>query len=111
MTTDLYELLKFVIYLPLYLATFVGIGLVLRMRRTHPRACWYAVAAGVVLFVNWLAIYAMDWASEAMRDWEQRTGTDWHYTYLAFNAVLSALQTTSAVLLTAALITGRRSAP
>jgi len=111
MTTEFYELLNFVIYLPLYLTTFVGIGLVLRMRRMHPRACWFAVVAGVVLFVNWLAIYAMNWGSEAVRDWEQRAGIDWHYTYLAFNAVLSALQTTSAALLTAALITGRRSTP
>ena len=62
-------------------------GLVLRMRRTHPRACWYAVAAWVVLAMNWLAVAGMTLGQEAITAWEQRTGVNTYYTYLAFHVI------------------------
>lgn len=109
MTDDLYGILSVLTYVPLYLTAFVGIGIVLRLRRTHPRACWYAVAAGAVLFLNWAVTGVMH--QSAVSNWVSRSGFDYRFIYLAFNAVLSALQTTSAALLIAALVTGRRQGP
>jgi hypothetical protein len=38
MSDDLFGALHFLAYLPVYLATFIGVGLVLQLRKTHPAA-------------------------------------------------------------------------
>ncbi|MBA3314715.1 MAG: hypothetical protein M3552_11210 [Planctomycetota bacterium] len=111
MTGELYRILQFLTFLPVYLTTFIGIGLILRLRRTHPKACWFAVGAGAVMFLNWGMIQLMYWGSSGLSDWRIAQGLDWRVMWLAFDAVLSVLQTASVALLIAAILAGRRPEP
>lgn len=111
MSADVYRLVSFLIYLSLYLTAFVGVAVVLRLRRSHPRACWYAVAGGAVLFLNWAATGLMTWGGERAAEWAEANGLSVFVAYTAFNAVLSALQTAAALLFLAAIVTGRRAEP
>jgi hypothetical protein len=110
-SSELSRLIAFLLYLPLYLTAFVGVALVLRLRRTHPRACWYAVAGGAALFLNWGATALMSWGGSRAAAWAEQNGLSDSVPWLAYHAVLSALQTTAAALLIAAILTGRRTAP
>ena len=107
MSSEWYRISQFLIFLPLYLTAFVGIGRVLRLRRTHPRACWYSVAAGTVLFLNWALTAAGGFVMTAA----EATGLTHDLIWIVFAAMLSALQTTAAVLVIAAILTGRSQSP
>lgn len=111
MSNELYRILQFATFLPVYLATFIGIGLILRLRRTHPRACWFTVGAGVAIFLNWGLIQTMYWGSSSLHDWCNTYGLNVLLVWLAFDIVLSVLQTTSVVLLIGAILVGRRREP
>jgi len=111
MSNELLRTLHFFAYLPVYLATFVGVGLVLQLRRTHPTACWCAVGSGIVMTINWGVIWLSYWSSESISEWFNAFGIRTAYAWLAFDVVLSGLQTVSVVLLVAALLVGRRKEP
>lgn len=111
MIDDWYAILSFVIYLPLYAVTFLGAALVLRLRRTHPRACWLAIGAAVVLALNWGATAAMNLLARQIQDWAGANGIGPGYVWLAFSAVLSVLQTLAAGLMIAAIVVDRRREP
>ena len=63
------------------------------------------------MFLNWAAFAIMELIDSDVIAWARRSGVSTSAVWLAFNAVLSALQTTSAALLIAAIVTGRRSEP
>ena len=111
MSDDLFRVLHFLAYLPVYVATFVGIGLVLQLRKTHPAACWSAVGAGVVLSLNWGVIWLSFWSSREIAQWFNARAIDLHYAWLGFDIIQSGLQTIAVVLLVAALLVGRRKEP
>lgn len=111
MSDDLFRALHFLAYLPVYLATFIGVGLVLQLRKTHPVACWSAVGAGLVLMVNWGVIWMSYWGTTRVMELCKLYGIQSAYAWSAFDVVLSLLQTISVVLLVAALLVGRRKEP
>ena len=111
MNDPLANLLGFIVYLPLYLTAFIGIGLVLRLRRTHPRACWFTVAAGVLMFLNWGLFAAFRFRMDILVGLGEGFGIGTGTVVLLLNCIESALCTTSATFLLAAILTGRRSEP
>lgn len=111
MTDPLANLLGIVIYLPLYLTAFIGIGLVLRLRRTHPRVCWATVAAGVLMFLNWGLSAAIQLNFDGVLNVAKNMSLGTSAAILLLNGMTSALSTTAAALLLAAILMGRRSEP
>lgn len=111
MTDPLANLLGVVVYLPLYLTAFIGIGLVLRLRRTHPRVCWYTVAAGALMLLNWVLSAAIQLNFDGVLSVAKNMNLGTSEAILLLNCMTSALSTTSAALLLAAILTGRRSEP
>ncbi|MGC1275675.1 MAG: hypothetical protein WBC44_18350 [Planctomycetaceae bacterium] len=111
MTDPLADLLGKIVFLPLYLTTFIGIGLVLRLRRTHPRACWFTVAAGALMFLNWGLSAASQVDFDGYLSVAKGFGIGTGAAILLWNCIISALCTTAAALLIAAILTGRRSEP
>jgi hypothetical protein len=111
MTDPLYRIAEMLLNVPMYLVAFVGMGLALRLRRTHPRACWLTVAATATLLVYW-GVGFLFWENyDAVTEWAAARGLGSRMVRFNFLVVQSVLQTCSAALLLAAILTGRRAEP
>ncbi len=111
MTDSLVSILGFIVYLPLYLTAFVGIGLVLKLRRTHPRACWFTVTAAALMFLNWGLLAAFRFNFDRVLNLTRELGPSIEIAVLLLNCISSALCTIATLFLLAAILTGRRSEP